>query len=159
MKTEEAVLERLKIDVSMFSRLILILSVFNLQAARTCIIFWMNSTFSQIGPLTTEFAAFKNLTNSPIDLSLGYDVSIFLCFRRIVLILSGYFQEKRTSFISVHCIYCVTIRPSTVSEHANPWYILIKFCLLIHFNIVWPMVCKKITRLRRASVRPAVVSS
>ena len=28
--------------------------------------------------------------------------------------------------------------------------IFIKFCLLIHFNIVWSLVCSTVTRLRRA---------
>ena len=37
---------------------------------------------------------------------------------------------------------------------------LIKYCLLsfIHFNIVWSLVGKMVTRLRRASVQPLVDS-
>ena len=33
----------------------------------------------------------------------------------------------------------------------TPWYIPFKFCILMYFNIVQPLPCKKVTRLRRAS--------
>ena len=54
MTTELAAIKRLKIDVSTFSRLLLIRSFLDLQVTRACIISWISSNFSQIGPQTTE---------------------------------------------------------------------------------------------------------
>ena len=59
-----AALERLKIDVTTFSPLLLIRSFSNLQVMRTCIISWMSSNFGQIGPPTTELAALSVGKNS-----------------------------------------------------------------------------------------------
>ena len=52
-------------DVSTFSRLFLIRSFLYLQVMRTCIKSRTISNFSQIGPLTTELAAFQRLKNFP----------------------------------------------------------------------------------------------
>ena len=51
--------------VSTFSRLLLIWSFLYLQVTRTCIKSQTCSNFSQIGPLTTEFAALECLKNFP----------------------------------------------------------------------------------------------
>ena len=51
---ELAALERLKIDVTTFSPLLLTQSFSNLQVMRTCVISWRSSNFGQIGPPTTE---------------------------------------------------------------------------------------------------------
>ena len=53
--------------VSTFSRLLLIRSVLYLQVTRICIKSRTSSNFGQIGPLTTELAAFERQNNS-IDL-------------------------------------------------------------------------------------------
>ena len=52
---ESAALERLKINVSTFSRFLLIQSF--LHAMRTCILSWTSSNFGPIGTLTTELSA------------------------------------------------------------------------------------------------------
>ena len=52
-------------DVSTFSRLFLIRSFLYLQVTRTCIKSRTSSNFRQIGPLTTELAAFERLKNLP----------------------------------------------------------------------------------------------
>ena len=62
---ELAALERLKIDVTTFSLLLLIRSFSNLQVMRTCIISWMSSNFGQIGPPTTELAALERRKKIP----------------------------------------------------------------------------------------------
>ena len=47
------------------------------------------------------------------------------------------------------CHFCLTtgMLLSSVSVNAqnswNTWYIWIKFCIPIHFNIGWPLVCKR----------------
>ena len=53
--TELTALERLKIDITTSSRLLLIQSFSNLQVIRRCIISYMN--FRQIGPPSIELAA------------------------------------------------------------------------------------------------------
>ena len=68
---ELAALEHLKKLMSpSFFQLILIQSFINLQVTRICIISWMNSSFGQIGPPTTELllAALERLKNALIDL-------------------------------------------------------------------------------------------
>ena len=51
--------------VSTFSRLLLIRSFLYLQVTRTCIKSRTSSNFGQVGPLTTELAAFERLKNFP----------------------------------------------------------------------------------------------
>ena len=60
-----AALEHLKIEVTTFSRLLLIRSFSNLQVMRTCIISWMSLNFRQIGPPTTELAALERQKKIP----------------------------------------------------------------------------------------------
>ena len=62
---ELAALERLKIDVTTFSPLLLIQSISNLQVMRTCIISSMSSNFGQIGPPTSELAALERRKKFP----------------------------------------------------------------------------------------------
>ena len=62
---ELAALERLKIDVTTFSPLLLIRSFSNLQVMRTCIISWMSLNFGQIRLPTTELAALERLKKFP----------------------------------------------------------------------------------------------
>ena len=52
-------------DVSTFSRLFLIRSFLYLQVTMTCIKSRTSSNFGQIGPLTTELAAFEHLKDFP----------------------------------------------------------------------------------------------
>ena len=44
----------------------------------------------------------------------------------------------------------------SVSENAHnswtPWYIHFKFCILMYFNIVQPLPCKTVTRLRQSII-------
>ena len=61
LNTESAALDRLKIDVPTFSRLILIRFFLNLQVTNILSLSWTISNFGQIGPQTTEIAAFERL--------------------------------------------------------------------------------------------------
>ena len=65
LTTKLAALERLKIDVTTFSLLLLIRSFLNLQVMRIYIISRMSSNFNQIGSLTVELAALERLKKSP----------------------------------------------------------------------------------------------
>ena len=61
-----AAIERLKIDVSTFSQLLLIRAFLNLQVRRTCYISWRSSNFDQIGSSTMELAALDRSIKKPI---------------------------------------------------------------------------------------------
>ena len=76
-----------KIDVTSFSRLLLICSFSNLQVMRTCIISWMSLNFRHIGPPTTELAAFERRNKSHRLITTDH---VFLAvFDRIIFILAG----------------------------------------------------------------------
>ena len=49
-------------------------------------------------------------------------------------------------------------RSSSFNENVHnsltTWYILLKFCILLYFNTVQPLVCETVTRLHRASILP-----
>ena len=66
LTTELADLERLKIDVTTFSRLLLIRSFLNLQVMRTYMISWISSKFDQIKPSTMQLAALDRRQVIPI---------------------------------------------------------------------------------------------
>ena len=68
LTTELAAIERLNIDVTTFSRLLLIRFFLNLQVMRTYMIAWMSLNFGQIEPLTMELAALDHRKVIPIDL-------------------------------------------------------------------------------------------
>ena len=61
LTTKLAALERLKIDVTTFSQLLLIRSFLNLQVMRTCTISLMSSNFSQIESLTVKLAVLEHI--------------------------------------------------------------------------------------------------
>ena len=88
---ELAALERLKIDVTTFSPLLLIRSFSNLQVMRTCIISWTSSNF---GPPTTELAALERRKKFPQTYNGKNEV---ITFSRLFLIGSfPYLQVMRT---------------------------------------------------------------
>ena len=75
---------------------------------------------------------------------------VYLC----TLTLSIHCHAKRWRGFAEHHFG----RSSFFSENAHnsntPWYICFKFCILMYFNIVYPLPCKTVTRLRRASFWP-----
>ena len=72
---------------------------------------------------------------------------VYLC----TLTLSSHCHAKRWRGFTEHDFG----RSSSFSENAHNswtlWYICFKFCILMYLNIVQPLLCKTVTRLRQAS--------
>ena len=74
---------------------------------------------------------------------------IFSCYERYVFILfripydQGKWHPCRPRRAKLHLL-----------GMASVWYILNKYCFLIEFNIVWPLVCRTVTNLWRKKWHP-----
>ena len=75
---------------------------------------------------------------------------VYLC----ILTLSSHWNEKMWQGFTGHHFGLSRSFGENAHNSWTGWYIWFKFCILMYFNIVQPLVWKKVTRLHWASFWP-----